>query len=221
MTGRAEAAEQAGAVQRPGPRLRVEPRQTRGQARIAAVLDAAERLLGRVDVDAVTTTRIAAEAQVAVGSVYRYFPDKEAIFDALAARYLAEFEALMDQLTEHAAEEKWGDPVGVLVDAYADHYRNRPALRAIWFGAGLSKTLFEADRRHKRTMAAGIARLLVTLGVTEDAERVATPSYAGMLAADALIQEAFRSDPAGDAELLEAAKVLLRAYLTALVVPPT
>ena len=77
--------------------LRREPQQARSRARLAGLLDAAEKLLVREGPEALTTTRIAEEAGVSVGSLYRWFPDKAAIVDALTRRYLAEFEATIDE----------------------------------------------------------------------------------------------------------------------------
>ncbi len=44
---------------------------------------------------AFTTTRVAAEAGVPIGSVYRFFADKQAIVDALALRYWSDFDDLV------------------------------------------------------------------------------------------------------------------------------
>src|SRR5829696_4253509 len=141
--------------------LRRVPQQARSRALIERVLDTAEQLLASEGVEALTTTRIAAEADVAVGSLYQYFPDKGAIVDALAARYLDEFEGLMDALAERAAGERWqaDDLVDRLIDAYADRYRREPGYRALWFGRHLSKELREADRRNKIALAEGVRRI--------------------------------------------------------------
>jgi AcrR family transcriptional regulator len=201
-----------GAAELPA-RLRTTPQQARSQARIGAALNAAERLLACEGADSVTTTRVAAEAGMAVGSVYRYFPDKAAILDALASRFLREFETLMGEMVRRAGEETWDDPVGLLIDVYADYYRTQPALRAIWFGARLSDEMFEADRQHKRTMAEGLRRILVAQRIVRDTSKLATVTHAAVLTSDALMQEAFRSDPAGDRGLLTEAKAILRGYL--------
>src|SRR5919202_2147736 len=93
------------------PRLRRVPRQARSRARLQRMLDAADELLASEGAEALTTTRVAEAAGVSVGSLYQYLPDKEAIVEALAGRYLAEFEALMEEL---AAQAPFEDPVGTL-----------------------------------------------------------------------------------------------------------
>ncbi|HEX6542174.1 MAG TPA: TetR/AcrR family transcriptional regulator [Ktedonobacterales bacterium] len=67
--------------------LRRRPRQVRGQQRIAAILDAAERLFAVTGYEATSTNQIATEAHTAIGSLYQFFPNKEAILRALVARY--------------------------------------------------------------------------------------------------------------------------------------
>ena len=193
--------------------LRRTPRQARSKARLALVLRAAERILVEEGVEALTTTRVAAEAQVSVGSLYQYLPDRGAIIDALAAGYFARLEGVMDHLVGAAAKERWEDPVGVLVEAYAGIYRTEHGFRALWFGSGLTEQTRAADREHKRRMADGIRRVLLALGVARDDEALARSCHAAILAADALAQEAFRRDPEGDAAVLAEAKVMLRGYL--------
>ena len=55
------------------------PRQKRAVRQRASLLDVTERIVGDEGVQAATTTRIAHEAGVAVGTVYRYFEDRDAI----------------------------------------------------------------------------------------------------------------------------------------------
>ncbi|MEJ3751028.1 TetR/AcrR family transcriptional regulator [Actinomycetes bacterium KLBMP 9797] len=194
--------------------LRRTPQQARSKARVALLLDAAERVLVRDGVAAVTTSRVAAEAGVSVGSLYQYLPDRDAILDALAATYLVRLEALMDGFVQRATAERWTDPVGVLVDGFADLYRTEHGFRELWFGSGLTEGTRAADRAHKRRMADGVRRILVALGHADDTPALATACEAAVLAADAVVQEAFRRDPAGDPGLLEEARTMLRAYLS-------
>jgi AcrR family transcriptional regulator len=65
-----------------------------------ALLDAAEELLARGEIDAPVAT-IAAEAGVAVGSFYNHFDSKESLFTEAARRAFASFEAELVALTEH------------------------------------------------------------------------------------------------------------------------
>ncbi|MFF7845816.1 TetR/AcrR family transcriptional regulator [Streptomyces ossamyceticus] len=194
-------------------RLRRMPRQARAREKVARVLEAAERLLVAEGADVLTTTRVAAESGVSVGALYQYLPDREAIVEALADRYLTPLEAAMEPFVELARTETWSDPVTVLVDAFADIYRSEPGFRALWFGRHLTEWTRQADSKHKRVMAAGLHRILVAQRLLPDDREAATACYTAFLAADAVTQDAFRTDAAGDAELLGHLKSMLRAYL--------
>jgi AcrR family transcriptional regulator len=201
------------------PRLRRVPTQARSRARVQLLLDAAEGLVAADGAEALTTTRVAEAAGVSVGSLYQYLPDKGAIVQALARRYLADFEGLMGQLERDARRggEGWEDPVGRLIDTFSERYRQLPGYRALWFGRELSDELRDADRENKVALARGVRRIAVTLGLARDDAYLRVAARAGVLVTDSILQEAFRSDPDGDAQLIEEAKRILRLYLAEVV----
>jgi len=66
------------------PRKR--PRQQRALALVDALIEASARVLVRDGIDRFTTNRVAEAAGVSVGSLYQYFPGKEALLAALVER---------------------------------------------------------------------------------------------------------------------------------------
>jgi AcrR family transcriptional regulator len=66
---------------------RKKPRQSRARATVDAILFAAAHILKTEGFAPATTNRIAEKAGVSVGSLYQYFPNKQAIFAALRERY--------------------------------------------------------------------------------------------------------------------------------------
>jgi AcrR family transcriptional regulator len=64
---------------RPVISTRKKPQQTRSAQLVAAVLEAATRVLAREGAYRFTTARVAEAAGVSVGSLYQYFPNKAAI----------------------------------------------------------------------------------------------------------------------------------------------
>jgi AcrR family transcriptional regulator len=201
------------------PRLRRVPTQARSRARLQRVLDAAEQLVAADGAEALTTTRVAEAAGVSVGSLYQYLPDKGAIVQALARRYLADFEALMGKLERDVCRgaEGWEDPVGRLIDEFSQRYRELPGYRALWFGRELSDELRAADRENKVALARGVRRIAVALGLARDDAYLRVAARAGVLVTDSILQEAFRSDPNGDPQLIEEVKRILRLYLAEVV----
>lgn len=68
------------------PRKR--PRQSRSQATVDTLLEATARVLVRDGFDGLTTNSVAAQAGVSIGSLYQYFPNKEALVAALIERHI-------------------------------------------------------------------------------------------------------------------------------------
>lgn len=65
---------------------RKKPKQPRSAVTVEAILEAAIRILRQDGWPAVTTTRVAMRAGVSVGSLYQYFPNREAIAAAIVRR---------------------------------------------------------------------------------------------------------------------------------------
>lgn len=73
----------------PNPEARAPraPQQERGQRRVEEILDAAEGVFAEVGVGAATMQMIAERAGSSVGSLYHFFPNKQAVVEALGTRY--------------------------------------------------------------------------------------------------------------------------------------
>ena len=77
------------------PVARKAPSQDRSKATVEAILEATARVLLRDGYDRASTNRIAKAAGVSVGSLYQYFPSKEALAGALIDRHQSQTEALL------------------------------------------------------------------------------------------------------------------------------
>lgn len=86
---------------------RTAPMQQRARDRIDLVLAAAERLLATTAVDTITTSSIAAEADVPVSSIYRYFPNVFAIYKDLFEVRVAQIHGRIAEILEDAQYKTW------------------------------------------------------------------------------------------------------------------
>lgn len=193
--------------------LRRAPQQERSRARVRRLLRAADRILAAEGVGALTVRRLAQAADVRVGTIYQFFPDKDAVVDALARRYIAEFEATIDALVERARHERWDDVVGTVVGAAVALYRSHPGYVALWAGRHLSPALQQADDANNAAIASGLRRILVAQHDLADGEDLARACRVAVQTTDALLQLAFRLDPEGDEAVLDEACRLQRLYL--------
>src|ERR1700691_6490396 len=80
---------------RPPTSPRKKPRQQRSQATVECILDATARVLCSTGYDRASTNRVALAAGVSVGSLYQYFPSKEALVAALVERHVEEMTSLL------------------------------------------------------------------------------------------------------------------------------
>jgi AcrR family transcriptional regulator len=71
----------------PSDGLRRQPQQSRGQRRIDLLLDAAAAVIVREGIEGATAEAIAHQAHTAKGSLYQFFPNRDAVLAALALRY--------------------------------------------------------------------------------------------------------------------------------------
>jgi AcrR family transcriptional regulator len=119
-------------TQAPESHLRNLPRQARSAARVEHLLDVAEEVFEEVGYDAATTNLVAQRAEVPVGSLYRWFPDKSALAEALADRYLERLVHVYDRLLRDIDPgERIGDFIHrVMGELLAETQRHRalPAL---------------------------------------------------------------------------------------------
>lgn len=82
------------------------PQQTRGRARVEAVLDACALLLWEEGPAELTMHKLAKRAKTSIGSLYHFFPDKEAVIDALCQRHMAALNNITGEL-ELISSAQW------------------------------------------------------------------------------------------------------------------
>lgn len=111
-----------------GNKVRRRPVQRRARQTVEAILDAVVRILKREGLAAVTTNRIAEVAGLSVGSVYQYFPHKQAIFVALHQRHLEQIDRMVEsKLVEHATSPL-DEVMRAMIEGMIDAHKSDPEL---------------------------------------------------------------------------------------------
>ena len=103
------------------------PSQARGEARVAALLDAAAAVIGDVGYEAATLTEVATRAGSSIGAVYQYFPNKEAVAHAIRVVYGNEMAELWTPLVAEAPRLSIPELVERMFDVMVDFIEARPA----------------------------------------------------------------------------------------------
>ena len=184
------------------------------------ILDAALQLFDDRGFDATTVQSIAAQAGVAAGTVYLYFPSKEHVLQALHARYHMEMQANLERATAEALDQM-DEPdkvYGVGIDAMVDCVvgfvleRQRETSVICRFLPRMHEHLFEEGRDFGEFVAGAIRA-----GVEAGKLHVSDPDMAGQLLTaslrDAMIQAIVTGHPDDLPRLGEQAKELFRKAL--------
>jgi AcrR family transcriptional regulator len=113
--------------------MRRQPQQARSQERVRQILDVAEQLFLEIGYEATTTRAISTRAGVSVGSLYQFFPDKEAILKALAVRYLqTQYQRFIDLHTARSLKLPLPIYVDQMIGVFDQFYTDYPGSRAIF-----------------------------------------------------------------------------------------
>ncbi|MGO9907603.1 MAG: TetR family transcriptional regulator [Solirubrobacteraceae bacterium] len=198
----------------PSPdRLRNAPIQARSRERLRRVLDAADEVLAAEGASAFTTTLVAARAGVPIGSVYRFFGDKQAIVEALAVRYWSDLEDLVAGVADADEATSIEDPVGTVLDVLIAGFRARPGFLALWYGGLRTERIRDATRPTRTAIARSIERILAGHWPNTTHRARARVAEMVVLTGDGLLREAFRRDRRGDHAVLAETKLMLRVYI--------
>jgi AcrR family transcriptional regulator len=138
--------------------VRRAPVQERSTDTVHQILKAASGLLATEPLEQITTSRVAQAAGVSIGGLYRFFPDKQSIIDAIAVKHVNDLRSALERRLGSGLPEDGPSLLGIVVDAYVAFLDERPDFRAIALGRHVSAS----TRRKHGSPDAGPAALLKT-----------------------------------------------------------
>ncbi len=94
------------------------PQQSRSVATVEAIYDATIQVLLRDGPDSLTTVHVARRAGVSVGTLYQYFPNKQALLFAVLERHMVR----TVEAVEEACAANHFQPLDVMVDALVNRF---------------------------------------------------------------------------------------------------
>jgi AcrR family transcriptional regulator len=118
-------------ARRPLTKPRKQASQGRSRATVDALIEATARILVREGFDKASTNRIAASAGVSVGSLYQYFPGKEALVAAVMERHSQELMRVVRGALAGVAALPVEQAVRTLVAAAVKAHRVDPKLHRV------------------------------------------------------------------------------------------
>ncbi|HEX4361790.1 MAG TPA: TetR/AcrR family transcriptional regulator [Pseudonocardia sp.] len=196
-------------------RPRKAPRQQRALDTRRRLLDAAAHVFAEFGYARGTTNRIAEAAGHSIGSLYQYFPSKDAILVELATEHAREgFTAVQRRLADGLPESLEGK-VRLCVRATLDNHRGSPALHRVLFEeAPRPPELRRLLRESEAAVVAAIAELLAADPVVHSADLELTARMV-VATVESLVHRFLGWDRPGDTDRFEAElTAMLVGYLT-------
>ncbi|MEC6408674.1 TetR/AcrR family transcriptional regulator [Achromobacter xylosoxidans] len=129
------------------PQPRKSPRQQRSQQTVDTILQATARVLAEYGYAGTNTNLIAETAGVSVGSLYQYFPNKNALIAALHDRHDKQMLALIDEVLDGNPAATLRERVAAIVAASLRAHLLEPALHRV---LEREFPLFDQPRDHSR-----------------------------------------------------------------------
>ena len=136
--------------------VRRKPVHGRSADTVQQIFAATSALLGRMPLDNITTSLVAKEAGISVGGLYRFFPDKQSIIDAIAVRHMEDFKATLLRRVAKLALADGPTFLSRVIDAYVAFLDERPDFRTIALGRHVS----EQARKSQAEPSSGPAALV-------------------------------------------------------------
>ncbi|MFJ3199214.1 TetR family transcriptional regulator [Streptomyces sp. NPDC086989] len=195
-------------------------RQARGERRIAQLLAAAASVFCRTGYAAASTNAIAREAEVSPGTLYQFFPNKEAIAIELGGQLLRRAHEMHGQAFLPENLEK---PLPELLDAVLDPVIafncENPAFWALMHGTGIPGIAQEHEELHSGllTRVEGVLRTFCPDGTPEEITRTSNMILAIFKSSLDLI---LASEGAERAAYIAEAKTVLLRYVEPMVTAP-
>lgn len=178
--------------------------------RVAQIVDAAARIVDERGAERLTTAAIAQETGLAIGSVYRYFPDRVAILVELGRRSRERLHARLATAFE-IRQPTLEQAIDAFVDVVAQHYRTEPSVRSIGMGDRV-----DLGPQRERVQWTEIAAPVVDAferdhHVPHALAAVAIDTAGPMV--DALVELGFRGLESGEPSFLQHARLVARGCI--------
>ncbi|MDX2232759.1 MAG: TetR/AcrR family transcriptional regulator [Leptolyngbyaceae cyanobacterium bins.349] len=195
--------------------MRRQPKQARSQERVQHILDVAEQLFVELGYEQTTTRAIATRANVPVGSLYQFFPDKVALLKALADRYFEQEYHLFVQLHAELITAPIQVYVGRMVDAFDQFALEHPGYQAILSQLIDLMTVADASsaNEYDQQILVGLAQFLARRNPSLTATQCELIATVAIKTVNELLWLSLTGDRPFRTQLIAETKTLMTAYL--------
>ncbi|HLH14411.1 MAG TPA: TetR/AcrR family transcriptional regulator [Solirubrobacteraceae bacterium] len=145
------------------------PVQRRSRERVDTILQAATELLAHGGVEALTIRSLAAHTKIPVGSIYRYFDNRDAIIAAYLDRQLADIEQEMTTALLELELVSFRSLVETTALAHMRHHQAHPEGVPVWFGGRMNHAVLQRVQALDMRLAASLRAAVRGAGMLQGA----------------------------------------------------
>jgi AcrR family transcriptional regulator len=189
--------------------VRLEPVQQRSTKRLEDLLNAAATYIHDNGFETLSTAHVAEIAGSSIGTVYRYFPDRIALLDALAQRNAERAEHNVAAMVSARQPATLADLTDVAVSTLTEMFRQEVGFRAIRLGDPLDIRPARESRWGVRAYAKATLRVWSSPTQSGDAKAMEL----ALDVAEATLAKAFLQNPKGERSTIAHAAQLARLAL--------
>lgn len=132
------------------------PQQPRSQRTREEILEATARLLNRHPLEEVSTNHIAQKTGISIGTLYKYYPNKDSILADLSLMYMRKDAELVGAIFDKYQAGQLSELLDELVDALMAVHMNDARVRGVVYqNLGRLRLLTEAQNTRQQIQAKG------------------------------------------------------------------
>lgn len=193
---------------------RRKPSQERSRQRVEVILDAVSEILVKKGFSALTTTAIAAEAGVPIGSLYQFFPNKFAIFQAVVEQFFRKMDTVFERdARSDDAALSWEERSDRTIEALARLWSGERAFAILWRGIQNMPEMRAAASEQFRKVEDHHVALLKRFRRNLDPFRRRIIARVMARLGEELLSLSLRGSPEENQQVVHELKVLMKAYI--------
>ena len=137
------------------------PKQERSKAKFQRILNSATKLMAEHGVEGISTQQVAEHANVAIGTLYQFFPNMEAIKRTLIEHVIEQLYDNFKEALTNAANKELNQLGDLLIDTMLNFYGQRPEMVSIFMMSRSSEAFINLNEQFNERVINAITTFII------------------------------------------------------------
>lgn len=138
------------------------PKQERSKAKFQRILNSATKLMAEHGVEGISTQQIAEHANVAIGTLYQFFPNVDAIKRTLIEYVIDQLYDNFKEALINAANRELNQLGDILIDTMLNFYGQRPEMVSIFMMSRSSESFINLNEQFNERVINAITTFIIS-----------------------------------------------------------